>query len=149
MLRNLKKVLVSGIGRSWLCSIKQVGVVYTLAKLDTSFGQLPDSASTYLHQNVLQPHLLSFPRTIDNVNVLHEDLGVPLPLHLAQSDEDLHLLLGQQRLLHVALQPPQQEGFEDSMKSCYQIVITKARVGVEPLIKILRAAEHLKYKMIR
>lgn len=65
---------------TWFCAIKKVWVVGTLAKL---------------HQDVEQSHLVTLASSIDNINVLHQDLGVPLSLHLAQANVDLGLLLRQ------------------------------------------------------
>lgn len=75
-------------------------------------GALPE-----LHEDVLEPHLLHFAGAVDDVDVFHEDLGVPLTLHLGQAHVHVDLLLGKQRLFHVRLQTTEQkrpvEGEED------------------------------------
>ena len=65
----LYEVLVRGVGGSRLGAVEQVRVVAALSQL---------------HQDILQSHLLSFTRAVHNVNVLHQDLGVPLPLHFGK-----------------------------------------------------------------
>lgn len=56
------QVEVSGVRRARLRAIKQVGVV---------------AAFPELHQHVQQTHFVHLTSRVQNVNILHQDLGVP------------------------------------------------------------------------
>jgi hypothetical protein len=85
--------LTRDVGRPWLRPLEQVGVVAALAQL---------------HDHVEQAGAVR--ATIQRSNVLLQQGGVPLALHLAHADLEDGLLLGRQPALHVALDAAQQEG---------------------------------------
>ena len=101
-----------------------------------------------LHQDILEPHLLCFTSSIDNINPLHQDLGIPVPLHLGEANEDFNFLLWEETFLHVSFQTSQEKGFEHTMESCYETVITNPSVGVEPLIEIVSFVENIREEVI-
>lgn len=82
-------MLISGVGRSRFSSIKEVGVVTTLAQL---------------HQNILQTHLLQLASAVYNIDVPHQNLSVHFTLHLAQSDVDFKFLLWLELLFYFSFQ---------------------------------------------
>lgn len=43
-------------------------------------------ALAQLHEDVLQAHFFNLSSPVDNVDVLHQDLGVEVTLHLGQAD---------------------------------------------------------------
>ena len=99
----LNKMLVRGVRRTWLNAIKQIRMVAALPQL---------------HENVEQAHALRLRRRrVEQVNILHQDFGVQLPLHATQAHVQLGLLLGQQPLLHLGLEAPEQERLENLVQS--------------------------------
>lgn len=81
--------------------------------------------------------------TVDNVDVLHEHLGVPFPLHFAQSHVHFDLLFRQQPLLHLALETSQQERLKHRMQSLHQLIVAKTLIRVEPLVEVVWWIEHV------
>jgi hypothetical protein len=69
------------------------------------------AAFAQLHDDVLQPCLafLLAASSVDGVNVLLEDHLVPFALKLGHTNVYIDFLLGQQALLHVHLDPTEQE----------------------------------------
>ena len=116
-----------------LSSIKQVRVVGALSQL---------------HEDVLQPHLLHFSCAIHDVDVLHQNLGVPIALHLGQPDKDGDFLLGLERLLDIDLEASKQERLEHSVQALHQGVVAQARVCAEPLVEVFGAGEDLWQKEV-
>lgn len=53
---------VSGVRRAWLSTIKQVRMVTALPQL---------------HQNIQQTHLIHFASWIQDINIFHQDPGIP------------------------------------------------------------------------
>ena len=63
-----------------------------------------------LHQNVQETYFVGFLAVgVDQIEILHEDLGVQFPLHLAQTNVDFNLLLRRQALLNVSFNSTQEE----------------------------------------
>lgn len=84
----LDQMLVCSVWRPGLSTVKQIRVI---------------TAFTQLHQNILKTHLFGLSGAVHDIDILHQDLGVPVPLHLRQPNEDLNFLLWKKRLLHVTL----------------------------------------------
>jgi len=104
------EVHVGGEGRPGLNAVKEVRVVAALAKL---------------HDNVKEAGF-SLPLSnsaIDCVNILHEELLVKIALQLGHGDVELDLFLGLEGLLHLRLEPSQQEGFEDLVELLNNILL--------------------------
>ena len=55
-------------------------------------------------------------RRIEHVDVLRQDIAVPLALHLGHSDQQLDLLLRWQVLLDVSLEPTEEERAKDAVQ---------------------------------
>lgn len=51
-------------------------------------------ALAQLHEDVLQAHFFNLSSPVDNVDVLHQDLGVEVTLHLGQADVQVDFFLG-------------------------------------------------------
>ena len=62
----VNNVFISGVGWSGLGPVKQIGMVDTFSQL---------------HKNILQSHFLNLASAIDNINVFHENFGVPFPMN--------------------------------------------------------------------
>ena len=118
---------------TWFSPVKEVGMVGALAQL---------------HQDILQAHLLHLARPVHNVDVLHEDLGVPLALHPRHRDENLGLLLGQQALLDVGFKTTQEEGLEDAVETGNKAVVAQAGVCVEPLVEVFGRTERKRFNQL-
>uniref|UniRef100_A0AAG5DLD8 Uncharacterized protein n=1 Tax=Anopheles atroparvus TaxID=41427 RepID=A0AAG5DLD8_ANOAO len=129
----LQQVVVGRVRRARLGPVEQVRVVGALAQL---------------HEDVLQAHLLHLARPVHHVDVLHQDLGVPVALHLRQADEDLHLLLRQQPLLDLGLEPPQQERLQHGVQPLDQRVVVHALVRVEPAVEVIGAVEDVRQQEV-
>ncbi|KAI6748785.1 hypothetical protein HG531_007732 [Fusarium graminearum] len=90
----VNKMLVGGVRRAWLGTFEQIRMVAALSKL---------------HDNVEQSSLgLTLAAcAVDSVDVLFQNLLIPLDLHFRHTQIDVDFLLGQQALLHVALHTTQ------------------------------------------
>lgn len=97
--RIVDQVLVSREW-GWFGAIEEIWVVCTFSKV---------------HKNVHQPSLLNFSGTVYNVNVLHQDLRVPLTLHLRQSNVDLDLFLRKESFLDIGLDTAQKKRLENTV----------------------------------
>ncbi len=75
----LDQVFVCCVRWAGLHTVEEVGVVGALAQL---------------HEDVLQTHFFNFSSSVYDVDVLHQDLGVQVTLHLGQADVQVDLFLG-------------------------------------------------------
>ena len=130
----LDQVLVGRVRRTWLNSIKEVRVVGALAQL---------------HQDVLKTHLLHLSGSVDDVDILHQDLGVEVALHLGQADVQVQFLLGEKRFFDVGFQTSEEEGFKNAVKTLNEVVVAEAAVGVEPLVEVFRAFKNVGKKEVQ
>mmetsp|Transcript_59635 Transcript_59635/g.158717 ORF Transcript_59635/g.158717 Transcript_59635/m.158717 type:complete len:424 (-) Transcript_59635:1733-3004(-) len=94
------KVVALHIGRAGLLPLEQVRVVGALAQLHNDVQKARSFASL----------------AVDGVNVLLENVAVELALHARHGDVHVDLRLGRQALLHVRLQPTQQERPQDAVE---------------------------------
>ena len=62
---------------------------------------------------------------------------LPFPLHFAHAHPDLDLLLREQALLHVTLEPSEKEWSEHVVKFLNHAPVFQTVVRIEPLVKIL------------
>lgn len=98
-----------------------------------------------LHDDVEQSSLrLSLATgSIDRINILLENLLVPLDLHLRHSQVNINLLLGQQTLLNIALYTTEKEGPKYPVKLLDHRVLVPI-LAREPLVKSFGITENVR-----
>ena len=70
-----------------------------------------------LHGDVEHPRAVPLRRRrVEHVDILRQNVRVPLALHLGHADQQLDLLLSWQVLLDVSLEPAEEERAKDAMQ---------------------------------
>ena len=94
-----------------------------------------------LHENVEHSHLCHLACSVHDINILHQDLSVPLPLHLREPNVDLDFFLWWKLLLHFRFESSQKERSKYAMKSLDQLGVLEPRL-TEPCVKILHTGDN-------
>ena len=100
------------------------------------------AALSQLHNNVEQPRLgFAFATgAVDGVDILLENLLVPLDLHIRHAKVEVDFLLGKETLLDITLDTSEQERPKDAMQLLDDGVLVTVLTG-EPLIKGFRVTK--------
>jgi hypothetical protein len=119
---------VGGERRAGLGAVEQVRVVGELAQL---------------HGDVHQAQLRLAAAGVDHLEVLEQQLAVPLALHGAERHVELHLALRRQLLRHVALEAAQQKRPQHFVQLANHLLLLVLVGQIEPLVKVVRRGEHV------
>lgn len=96
-------------------------------------------AFAQMHQHHVQMHASRLTEIVHHLDVLQQNIFVPLALHLRQPDKNFDLFLWQQRLLHFRFDATQHERLQNAVQSLYDRIVvfaTERFIRIEPAVII-------------